>query len=59
MLEARLAAIGDSFETCTWYRDHWTRDRNILRAARGGTHDLDALDRILGEHFPKNPKAKG
>ena len=32
-LRARMAALGDTFEACTWYRDHWTRDRVILRTA--------------------------
>jgi hypothetical protein len=32
-LRARLAAINDTFEVCTWYRDHWTEDRIILRTA--------------------------
>lgn len=35
LLAERMAAIGDTFEACTWYRDHWTRDRVILRGARG------------------------
>ncbi|MFW6164285.1 MAG: sulfatase-like hydrolase/transferase, partial [Planctomycetota bacterium] len=51
-LKACLAAIADTFEACTWYRDHWTRDRNILRGARGGSHDLDALADIIRKHFP-------
>jgi arylsulfatase A-like enzyme len=33
MLSARMKAIGDTFERSTWYRDHWTRDRIILRTA--------------------------
>ena len=33
MLEARMAALGDTFEACTWYRDHWTEDRIIVRTA--------------------------
>lgn len=32
-LRERLAAINDTFEPCTWYRDHWTEDRLILRTA--------------------------
>lgn len=32
-LRERLAALGDTFEACTWYRDHWTRDREIVRTA--------------------------
>ena len=32
----RRRALNDSFEACTWYRDHWTDgNRNILRGARG------------------------
>lgn len=27
----------DSFESCTWYRDHWTRERNIIMTATGVT----------------------
>ena len=33
MLRARMAALNDTFEACTWYRDHWTEDRTILRTA--------------------------
>jgi len=32
-LRDRLAAINDTFEPCTWYRDRWTEDRVILRTA--------------------------
>jgi len=32
-LKGRMAALGDTFEACTWYRDHWTDDRVILRSA--------------------------
>jgi len=35
MLAAKMASLNDTFEKCTWYRDHWTEDRIILRAARG------------------------
>ena len=34
MLAARMKSLNDTFEACTWYRDHWTRDRIILRGAR-------------------------
>jgi arylsulfatase A-like enzyme len=35
-LAARRKALADTFEACTWYRDHWTDgDRNIIRGARG------------------------
>lgn len=33
MLEMRMVALNDGFEACTWYRDHWTADRCILRTA--------------------------
>jgi arylsulfatase A-like enzyme len=33
MLKARMNGINDTFESCTWYRDHWTKDRIILRTA--------------------------
>ncbi len=32
-LRMRMAALGDTFEACTWYRDHWTEDRVIVRTA--------------------------
>lgn len=31
----KMGSLNDTFETCTWYRDHWTEDRIILRAAKG------------------------
>jgi arylsulfatase A-like enzyme len=33
MLKKRMEEMGDTFETCTWYRDHWTEDRVIQRSA--------------------------
>jgi len=36
----------DTFEACTWYRDHWTRDRNIILTANGVQQDLAALEQI-------------
>ncbi|MEZ4726652.1 MAG: sulfatase [Caldilineaceae bacterium] len=32
-LQTRLATMNDTFECCTWYRDHWTEDRIIQRTA--------------------------
>lgn len=32
-LSDRLAALGDSFENCTWYQRWTDGDRNILRSA--------------------------
>ena len=34
-LVKRMEELGDTFETVTWCRDHWTRDGVILRGARG------------------------
>jgi len=51
-LKRRMEELNDTFEACTWYRDHWTRDRNILRGARGGTHDLEALSRLIVDRLP-------
>jgi arylsulfatase A-like enzyme len=33
MIEGRMATLNDTFEACTWYRDHWTADRLIQRTA--------------------------
>jgi len=33
MLGDRMSSLNDTFEACTWYRDHWTEDRMILRTA--------------------------
>jgi arylsulfatase A-like enzyme len=42
LLHTRMGDISDRFETCTWYRDHWTSDRIIHSAARGSfRHDRD------------------
>ncbi len=46
-LQRWMKEHNDGFESCTWYRDHWTRDRNIVNTASGVTQDLDALDRIV------------
>ena len=37
-LKRKMAELGDTFEACSWYRDHWTQDRIILRGARGEFH---------------------
>ncbi len=29
MLKKRMTALDDNFEPCTWYRDHWVKDRII------------------------------
>jgi arylsulfatase A-like enzyme len=34
LLQQKMAAINDTFEACTFYRDHWTDgQRNIIRSA--------------------------
>jgi arylsulfatase A-like enzyme len=33
MLKKRMTALKDTFEVCTWYRDHWTEDRVVVRTA--------------------------
>lgn len=45
MLRARLAALNDTFEATTWYREHWTEDRVIVRSA---TRELEP------EYRPEN-----
>jgi arylsulfatase A-like enzyme len=37
-LKMKMAALGDTFESCSWYRDQWTENRVILRGARGEFH---------------------
>ena len=35
-MTAKMKELEDTFEKCTWYRDHWTDgDRNIIASARG------------------------
>ena len=36
LLAEKMTAVNDSFQPCTWYRDHWTKDRLILRTATLG-----------------------
>lgn len=33
MLDRKMKQYGDTFESCSWYRDHWTENRNIVRTA--------------------------
>ncbi len=33
MLQRRMRVLGDTFEQCAWYEQHWTKDRLILRTA--------------------------
>jgi arylsulfatase A-like enzyme len=41
----------DTFEACTWYRDRWTRDRNIISTATGVKQDVAALQQIRSKWF--------
>lgn len=52
-LKKWMKAQNDTFEACTWYRDHWIQDRNIMRGAKGGTHDLEKLREVLVASFGK------
>ena len=33
LLRQRMAELNDTFEPCTWYRDHWIEDGIIMRSA--------------------------
>jgi arylsulfatase A-like enzyme len=46
----------DTFEPCTWYRDHWTEDRNITNTARGVSQDLNKLRDTLGRWYPSGKR---
>jgi arylsulfatase A-like enzyme len=36
MLAEKMKSLSDTFEACTWYRDHWTDgNRNVIASARG------------------------
>ncbi len=37
-MNKRMAGIGDTFQKCSWYRDHFTENRVIVRGARGEYH---------------------
>jgi arylsulfatase A-like enzyme len=47
----------DTFESCTWYRDHWTQDRNITMTASGVKQDLGALRTVLDRWPTGEPAA--
>jgi arylsulfatase A-like enzyme len=40
-LAKRMTSLNDTFESCTWYRDHWTEDNVILRSATSGTYEQE------------------
>jgi arylsulfatase A-like enzyme len=33
LLKTKMKSINDTFECCTWYRDHWTENRIVVRTA--------------------------
>lgn len=35
MLKNRMTELNDTFEACTWYRDHWMQARTVIRGAKG------------------------
>ena len=49
----------DSFEACTWYRDRWTADRNIVNTATGVKQDTAALERIVQRTIREIAEEKG
>jgi len=58
-LQVWMKERNDTFESCTWYRDHWTKDRNIVQTATKVTQDLGGLRRILSQWFPENSSGAG
>ena len=53
LLAAWRKEHNDTFESCTWYRDHWTTERNITATATGTGQDLVKLDQMVREYYPK------
>ena len=49
----------DTFESCTWYRDHWTQDRNIVMTAQGVRQDMGALNKITAKWFKNGVGERG
>lgn len=47
LLDAWMKEHNDRFEGCTWYRDQWTVDRNIVNTASGVKQDLNRLEAIV------------
>ncbi|HOP11276.1 MAG TPA: sulfatase [Oscillospiraceae bacterium] len=33
LIKNKMENLNDTFESCSWYRDHWTQDRIIMRTA--------------------------
>jgi len=59
MLKRRMAELKDTFPPSTWYRDRWTKDRVILRGAKGGAHDLARMNDILRAHWGDEARRVG
>ena len=34
-MRKKMAELNDEFRECTWYEKHWTKDRIVLRGAKG------------------------
>ncbi len=34
-MKEKMDSLNDNFEKCTWYKEHWIKDRIILRGAKG------------------------
>lgn len=43
-LAEKMLATRDEFKPCTWYRDHWTENRVILRGSAGQFHRTNGDD---------------
>ena len=52
LLSSWMESQEDEFQACSWYRDRWTQERNIMRGAKGGYHDLDQLKEIILTYLP-------
>jgi len=58
-MNQRLTKIGDTFEKCSWYRDHFTDNRVIVRGARGEFHREFGSDVPVDTTRPKSADAGG
>jgi len=58
-LQRWMKEHNDQFESCTWYRDRWTTDRNITNTATGVKHDLNALSAIVQRTAQQIEKERG
>jgi arylsulfatase A-like enzyme len=58
-LQGWMKERNDTFESCTWYRDHWTKDRNIVQTATNVTQNLKQVRDICSHWFPEDPESNG